>query len=93
MPLDSEPMHSGPEPDDLSSILVDIVSRTQFKFIGLLLIMFLIVSSDVFTMRVLSKFDGAVDYKTPTSWGTFQQGLWLCLFMVISDVLIRTNVI
>lgn len=81
------------KPDDLSSIIVDIASQIQYKFLGMMLIIFLFLSSDVFIGRVLSTFNGAVNFKSPTSWGTTLQGLFLVLFMTLADALIKQKII
>lgn len=94
MPLDSDPILLGRRaPDDMTAVFVDIASHLQFKFLGLLLIVFIITSSDVFINRALSKFKGAVDYKCPTSWGVCIQGMFLVIAMIIIDVLIRQKII
>jgi hypothetical protein len=94
MPADSEPIRSNRRsPDDLTAVIVDIISHVQFKFMGLMLLMFILFSSDVFINRALAKFSGAVDYKCPTSWGVCIQGMLLVLSMIIIDCLIRQNII
>jgi hypothetical protein len=94
MPLDSDPIiTSSRTPDDITSILIDIVSHIQFKFLGLMLLIFVIISSDVFINRALARFKGAVDYKCPTSWGVFLQGLFLTMSMIGVDALIRQKII
>ncbi len=94
MPVDSDPIVvSTSPPDDITSILIDIVGHVQFKFLGLMIIIFIMISSDVFINRALSTFKGAVDYKCPTSWGVCLQGMFLALIMIIIDALIRQNVI
>lgn len=93
MPVDSDPIIPNKRPDDLTTMIVDIFSSIQYKFLGLMLIMFIILSSDVFINRILARFGGAVNVKCPTSWGTFLQGLFLVLAMIIIDALIRQEVI
>lgn len=94
MPVDSDPiMVSGRCPDDFTSIVLDIVSNVQFKLLGMMLVIFIIISSDVFINRALSKFAGAVDHKYPTSWGTFLQGLFLVMACIIMDAAIRQKII
>jgi hypothetical protein len=94
MPSDSEPLFVGRgAPDDLTSMLLDICSHVQFKFLGLLLVMFILISSDVFINRALAKFKNAVDYKCPTSWGVCLQGMFLVMLMSVIDALIRQKVI
>lgn len=94
MPVDSDPiMVSGRCPDDFTSIVLDIVGSIQFKLFGMMLLIFIIISSDVFINRVLSGFQGAVDQKCPTSWGTFLQGLFLVLTCVLIDAAIHQKII
>ncbi len=92
--LDSDPIKISRKcPDDLTSVILDIASCIRFKFLALLLIVFIFLSSDVFINRVLAKFRGGVDYKCPTSWGTFLQGLFLVLTMMTIDALISQKII
>lgn len=94
MPVDSDPIIAfGKTPDDFTSIVLDIASHIQYKFLSLMLVIFIIISSDIFINRALSKFKGAVDYKCPTNWGVFLQGLFLVLSMTIIDALIRQKII
>jgi hypothetical protein len=58
-----------------------------------MLMLFLFLSSDVFIGRVLTPFSGAVDFKTPTSYGVMLQGLFLVLFMTMLDALIKQKII
>ena len=94
MSSDSEPilLHRSP-PDDLTAVVLDAVSRVQFKLFGLMFLVFLFLSSDTFINRVLTGFSGAVDYKSPTSWGVCIQGLFLVTAMIIIDPLIAHQVI
>lgn len=94
MPVDSDPIIvSRKTPDDFTSVALDIASHIQFKFLGLMLLMFIIISSDVFVNRVLSKFKGAVDGKCPANWGVFLQGLFLVMVMTLIDGLVRQKII
>lgn len=94
MPNDSDPiMFYRNAPDDFASIILDIATHVQYKFLVLMLVVFIILSSDVFINRVLSKFSGAIDHKSPTNWGTFLQGLFLVISMIIIDVFIRQKIV
>jgi hypothetical protein len=93
MPADSDPIMPARSPDDLVSIILDITSQIQFKFLGFLVIVFILLSSDIFINRVLAKFKGAVDYKTPTSWGVCLQSMFLAMIMLVLDGLIRQKII
>jgi hypothetical protein len=91
---DSDPLTPTKKaPDDLVAIALDILGSIQYKFLGLLMIVFIILSSDVFIGRVLSRFQGAVDYKCPTSWGVILQAMCLVLLMMIIDCAIRAEII
>ncbi len=94
MPLDSDPIIvGGKSPDDLTSIILDMISSVQYKFLGFMLALFLFISSDVFIMRGLNTFKSAVDYKCPTSYGTCIQGMVLVMGMLILDIFIRQKII
>jgi hypothetical protein len=94
MPLDSSPIIlKSKKPDSISVMLLDIISLIQYKFLGLMFVMFILINSDVFINRILSTFKGAVNYKLATNWGTVLQGLMLVLIMIIIDALIRQNII
>jgi len=81
------------QPDDLTSAILDIMSCIQFKFLGLLMIVFLLINSDVFIGRALSQFKNAVDQRCTTSWGVFLQGLFLVIIMICIDVFIKQEII
>lgn len=94
MPNDSDPiMVNKKVPDDLCAVILDIISHVQFKFLGMMLMIFLFINSDVFINRALSKFKGAVDFKCPTSWGVILQGLFLVIIMIGIDAFIRQKII
>jgi len=94
MPSDSDPIKINTNrPDDFTTIILDVFSGVQYKLLGIMLLVFLILSSDVFINRVLSKFNNAVDYKCPTSWGTFLQGMFLVLSCIIIDTAIKQKII
>lgn len=77
----------------LIELLTDGLSGIQYKLFALMFISFLFLSSDVFILRFLSSFDGAVEYKTPTTWGTCIQGLLLVIAMLIFDFCIKQEIV
>ncbi len=94
MPYDSDPITvRGKCPDDLTSVIFDILSSVQYKLLGLMLVIFLILSSDVFINRILSQFNGAVNHKCATSWGTYLQGLFLVLGCITVDIAVKQKII
>lgn len=94
MPLDSDPLlvksHSN---DDLITIATDVFGGIQYKLFLLMFIAFLVVSSDMFVGRALARINGAVDMKTPTSYGTLLQGIAMIFAVLIMDALIRVGVV
>lgn len=94
MPADSDLIStSSKSSDDFISMSLDIVSGIQYKLFGIMLLIFMIISSDVFINRALGKFDGAVDHKYPTAWGTFLQGLFMVTTCIIIDAMINQKII
>jgi hypothetical protein len=80
-------------PDDLMSLIMSVVGDVQYKFILLIFIMFIFISTDVFIFRVLDKFPGAVDMSTPTTRGTIIQGMFLVISCILIDISISNNII
>ena len=95
MPADSEPIkvEGKASVTDFPSMIADMISNVQYKLFFMMLIVFIIVSSDMFINRALAKFEGAVDGRCPTSWGTVLQGSFLVLMTAIMDVAIRYDII
>lgn len=56
----------------------------NFKILVALFVLFALVVSDVFTNNVISGFRGAVQCRTPTSFGVVLQGTFLVLFYVVA---------
>jgi len=67
----------------LSDMVVGTFEQVDFKMAGCLFLLFVILSSDVFINRILSRFQGAVDYQMPTNWGVILQSSFLVLAYVI----------
>lgn len=95
MPSDSDPIDGRKRatPDNLAYVVVDMISGMQLKLLALTFIAFIMLMSDSFINRVLARFEGAVDVKCPTTWGTVLQGLFLILAMIIIDGLNRNKII
>jgi hypothetical protein len=91
--MDSDPIIAGGQkPDDLNSVILDVMSHVQYRLFAIMFIVFIVLSSDVFIKRVLDKFNNAVSGSTTTSWGTVLQGVFLVLACLISDILIKQNI-
>jgi len=79
--------------NSLLGALIDAAYSIEYKFFAFLLVVFILLSSDTFINRVLSKFDHTLDGKTLTNWGIFIQGLFLTLFMIVIQGAISMDVI
>lgn len=79
--------------DNFVEVVSDLVSGVKYKYYVLLFIIFLFLSSDIFVNRMLSRLDGAVEYKTPTSYGTGLQGMFLVMGGIIVDLLTSQGVL
>lgn len=90
--LDSEPILSE-APDNMSEMLIDSISKIQIKLFGLMFLIFMFLSTDIFINRVLSHIPNAVDMKTPTNWGVAIQATILTICMIFIDVLINQHII
>jgi hypothetical protein len=80
-------------PSDFISLLGGMFSGIRCKFLVLLFVFFLLISSDVFVDRVLSKVDSAVNMDRPTSYGTVIQGMLLVMCVLVLDVLTNRGAI
>lgn len=81
------------EKSSLHDLAGAAVSKLQWKLFGFMFIVFMFVNSDVFISRILSKIDGATDFKDVTSYGTGLQALLLVLACIIFDVLIKYKIV
>lgn len=82
------------KPTDLYPVVGGVCSRIPFKFLGLLFVLFMFLSSDVFIKRILGRIDGAVGFgNTPTTYGTVITGVLLVIFVAIADALIKNKVL
>ena len=80
-------------PDDFAGMAKDMICSFNYKLIFILFLLFLLVNSDVFMVRVLEKIDNAYDFKSPTSYGVVIQGVILVMLYMVADVLIKQDVI
>ena len=63
------------------------------KSLALLFLIFVLVVSDVFTNNVVDGFRGAVDGRSPTTFGVAIQGIFLVIFFVIATRLIDSDIL
>lgn len=87
----TKPTKSGP--DDLIPLLGKTLGSIRYKFFVFLFFLFLLISSDVFVSRLLSRFDHATSMGCPTSYGKLLQGGALIIGGIALDALISNDVI
>lgn len=78
---------------EMLNMASDALGGFSFKLILFLYLIFIIVCSDVFIDKILSKFDSAVDMHVPTTYGTLIQGAILVVSYIFTDVLIKMEVL
>jgi hypothetical protein len=94
MPIDSDPIISQRNPpESLAAIMIDIAGNVQYKLFTFIFLVFLVINTVVFIVRVLSKMSGAVNVKQPTSWGVFLQAMILVMLCMGMDALIHQKII
>lgn len=64
-----------------------------FKTLVALFLIFVLVVSDVFNTHVVSGFRGAVNQRTPTSYGVAVQGIFLVIFFILAVHMIDGDLI
>jgi len=80
--------------DGIFHIFKNILRFLPFKLAIIMFFVYLIISSDVFTGRILSGFEGAVGYSgIVTDKGTVILGIILMLSIFATDFLIKINLI
>jgi hypothetical protein len=94
MPLDSDPvLITRNAPDSFVTVILGLCSAIKFKQLFLLFIIYIILSSDVFASGVLSKFEGATELGSSTSYGIMLTGLFLMIGLMVIDASIDNNLI
>lgn len=77
---------------DFVPLMIGIVKSIDYKYYTFMFLVFLFITSDVFSDRILSHIDGALE-GTPTPFGTIIQAITLIVSMLIVHVLITKEII
>jgi hypothetical protein len=80
-------------PGDFPSLFADLFMSIDWKMALFLVVIWIILSSDVFIDKVLRKFKGSVENMTPTNKGTVIQALFGALFYIILDGIMSAGLI
>jgi len=76
-----------------SGPMTKIGKLVNFKILIAIFVIFALVVSDVFTNNVVSGFRGAVQCRSPTSYGVVIQGIFLVIFYVLAIHMIQGDII
>ena len=80
--------------NSLVSEIIDSLASTNFKLLVFIFLAFLLVTSDIFADKVISRISpDSVDHHNLNSKGTMIAGLFLVLAYIVCDVVIKTNII
>jgi len=81
-------------PSTLDAVAGEAVKIVPFKLLFLMLIIYLLLSSDVFNEIILSRLDGTVGFGGKvTTYGTIISGTLLVIFVAITDILIKKQIL
>jgi len=79
--------------DNFITMGIEGLRQLNWKMYGLLFIIFILITSDIFLDRILSRFKGAVSGTEATSYGTVIQGIMLVLFYMIIEFICKNKYI
>ena len=93
--LDDIPEDDPPKKTDkgTGSWFFDTASAINYKLLILLFILFLLITSDIVTDKILSNVDGATNFREVTTKGSLIQGVGLVGLYVLGDIAIRSNIV
>lgn len=73
-------------PDSIYDMASGFLGQIKFSAAIFIIVMFVILSTDVFVIKVLSKIDGSTDYGQPTFKGTVIQAMFLAIAYMLFDI-------
>lgn len=89
---DSVPISAATKrPDTMTGLIVDVLSRLQYKRAGLLFVLYILFCIDWFDDMVTTKFSGAFVEGSITGYGVIIKGILLSLAYLCIDALIALN--
>ncbi len=82
------------QPAEMSTIFTNAFSKVPSKLLVMIFVIYMFLSSDVFTRRVLGNIEGSVGFNdVSTTKGTLITGVLLVIFVGIVQMLITQGVI
>ena len=91
--MDSDLIETKSTTGNFITIIVESLSKIKYKFLALIFVMFIFISSDVFNERILSNFDSAVEVRTVTNYGIMLQGIFFVLGFIVLEILIDQGIL
>jgi len=91
--IDSLINDSADDHGDFIPLILAAVKKVNVSFFLLIFAAFLLISSDVFTHRILDRFQHATSGGIPTSYGKVIQGIILVFCCMILDILGKAGVL
>jgi hypothetical protein len=81
------------EAEDFAPMMVAILKSLDYKYYILMFFIFMFITSDVFYERILNNVDGALEFQTPTPYGTIIQAVTLIVSMILVHILIKKEIL
>jgi hypothetical protein len=79
--------------DDLWSLLSAVISSPNYKIGFFLMIIFIILSTNIFDNLVLKSFQGTMEYQSITTYGIIIKSIFLVLGYLLVDLLSRGEIL
>lgn len=77
------------QPDSMIDMSISCIAKMEIFMAIILFVMAIYINSDIFIDRFLGKFSGTVYANAVTSWGTIVQAIFLVVFFIIADLLLK----
>ncbi len=74
------------KPDDFPTIIAKTVVSIDWFLYLIIVVAFMIVSSDIFTRRILQNINGAMKGDEITTWGYIMQALGMIVIIVMGRI-------
>ena len=84
------------QPNDFSGLIGGLANSINYKMVILIFLVYILLNSDVFINRILSKIDGTTTYNplnSPNTKGHVILGLLLSMCYILIDSLIKSDLI
>lgn len=90
---DKEKSKNSGRPSDFAEIMASVITRVNIVGKLLLFILILVIMSDIFVDKILSKGKGLVEHRAPTSKGVAVQAIFIVLGFSILEIFVKSGLI